>query len=185
MEQDLNNKIDVLLKTKSYTELSEQEQLWVNENLGGETAYQNLASAIQRASQEQKMSVKSSTKKALMQQMKASKEPFWSKIIHYKVPAYASALMLVLAVGLTFFLTSQKEVIVEKRIALSAKTIVDTVKIAQPNDTIFVEKIKEVPVYITEQKTISNPTQTPAKNNLSEKSLADQKELKNLLVRSE
>lgn len=188
MENELHTNIDLLLKTKTYTELSAQEQIWVNENLGGAMGYQNLASAVKMASQEQKMSVESSTKKALMQQMKASKESFLSKVFRYKIPAYASALMLILAVGLTFFLTSQKEIIVEKRIALPTKTIVDTVKIAQPNDTIFIEKIKEVPVYITEQKTTSHASQTPVKNtqnSLSEKSLAEQKELKNLLVRSE
>ena len=175
-------KLDELLSTKSYEALNSEEKLWVNEHLGGVRTYQKLAALIKSAAVEKEMSLSKSTKRDLVQKMKAQHQPLWLKALHYKTPAYVSFLIALLFLVVAVFSIPRREVIMEKPVLVKTDPIIDTVFVKTPADTVFIEKLVSVPVYVAQEATDVQSETTVDTTALQAKSLAEQEDFRTLLV---
>ncbi|MBT31757.1 MAG: hypothetical protein CMO01_19030 [Thalassobius sp.] len=175
--------IDQLLKTRDFNELNEFEKLLVEEHLGGERIYQKYRSLVLASSTEYEMPVSSSVKQSLMAKMTKQHQPVWVKAFNYRLPAYASAAIAVLLMTVIYLMLPTKEIVVEKTVEIPATPITDTVFVQGKTDTIFVERKVEVPVYITVNEPKSE--QEEVNSSFTGKTLADQQDIRSLLVGSE
>ena len=99
------------------------------------------------------------------------------------MPAYASAAIAVLLMTVIYLMLPTKEIVVEKTVEIPATPITDTVFVQGKTDTIFVERKVEVPVYITVNEPKSE--QEEVNSSFTGKTLADQQDIRSLLVGSE
>lgn len=179
MENREFNKLDELLRQKSYQELTSDELQFVEEQIGGEQAYNELKFLVVKAQQTGSKPISPRIKSDLLHRIKAKNQRssfFW---LSYKTPVYANVLLVVVAILFVWYLKPAKEVIVEKAVTVQLPPIIDTLLIQLPPDTIFIEKqIRvEVPVYITATE------EAPAEDSIIKGiSLGDQQALKELLV---
>ncbi len=181
MENRAFNKLDELLKQKSYEELSFEESQFVEEQVGGEQAYNDLRLLVAQSQQSMSMPVRHAVKRDLSHRFKIKyqKAPlYW---LSYKTPVYANVLLVVVAILLAWYLKPAEQVIAEKivTVQLPARVEIDTLFVRLPADTVFIEKrIRvEVPVYIT--ATEEPPADRPI---IKGSTLSDQQGLRELLV---
>ncbi len=183
MENKSFDKIDWLLREKSYEALNKEEKQLADEQLGGEKAYQDLRSLILLASSEPERKTAPQTKQALLALFKQKHRPAWLGIFAYKIPAYASAAIVILAVALAFLFTPEKERVVEKIVSIPTTPVIDTVIVAQ-HDTVYLEKVVEKTIYLTANPKEEKNT-APVPKIITSKPMAEQEELKSFLVESD
>ncbi|WP_424962805.1 hypothetical protein [Ekhidna sp.] len=172
-------KIESLLKSKSYDELSREERVIVERELSKET-YEELRVSIMGIRGE-KLKVSKDTKQSLLNEMKpkSSFSPF--ALLQVRVPAYA--LLIPLLFFFFILLREPNEVrIPEARIV--EVMLHDTIRIQQI-DTLVVERVIRVPqmIYITENTNVAETTS--AKKEVERTTLSDQTEILDLVIRGE
>lgn len=175
--------LDKLLMKKRYEDLSDEEKKWVHEHLMDEGSYRKLHSIIHSIASEPEMNVDPSVKRDLVSLMKSRNEPTWRKVVDFKLPLYQSIGLLVLLMIFYSFIMQPSTKIVEKTVYVPTDPIFDTIFVESSPDTVFVERVLEKTVYLTQQ---IEPEETPSGNiSVQSKSLAEEIELEDLLVRSE
>ena len=177
-------KMDELIRLKSFSDLTREEKEWVKDQMGGEEAYTRLRTLVLEVSSEKVPDVPGSLKKSLVMAMRmkhSRPRSVWYNILNYRIPAYAGFLALLLIMTLYAITLPPEEVIVEKTVEVPSEPVVDTVYIQSKPDTIFIEKIIEKPIYLTREVEKTEPGKSPA--TLSGKSLADQEDIRSLLSR--
>lgn len=179
------NQLDVLLRQKSYQQLTADELQFVIEQLGDEKSYDDLKELVMTARQSQSMLVKSSLKLDLVSQFKAKhlqSIPFiW---MGYKMPAYVNVLLVVVAIIAVWFLKPVEQVVTDRPVIVQLPGKLDTLVIQSPADTVFiVKRIRvEVPVYITKTAEATHEALTKV---IEGNSMRDQQGLRDLLVSGE
>ncbi|TRX59028.1 hypothetical protein FNH22_10890 [Fulvivirga sp. M361] len=181
MENKHSEKLDHLLTTKRYDELTAEEREWVEAELGGEEVFHPLSHIVKTAAREEKMAVSAHVRQSLVTRMKSKHKPLWVRVLNYKMPAYIGVLLLIMGIFVVFFAVPERQVIVQKTVTIAAEPVVDTVFIVQRADTVFLERIVEVPVYLSVHQENKKPQEKPVE--LSGQSLADHEEWTDLLVR--
>ena len=176
------NRLDELLQSKDFKDLDPDEKKWIEEELGGEEAYMKLRSIVNASASEPEMSVSGSVKQSLMTAMKRKNQPQWAKLINFQIPAYVGALILFISIVFVILAEPQTQV-VEKIVEVPSDPVIDTVFVQTKADTVFIDRIKEVPVYLTVEETPEQVTPEEPIPPLTSKSLADQEEIRKLIVR--
>ena len=174
------DKIDRLLKAGDFESLNEEDQYWVRDNLGSAEAFNELRETTMIARNEREMPVRSKVKKDLMRQFQEKHRPGWKLALQWKVPAYAVAIMLMIVSAAIVTFMPEKERLVETYNA--QEPIIDTVYIASQPDTVFIERTIERPVYV---KVVAEAEEAPVlevERKSRGKSLADQSDIKDILV---
>lgn len=173
-------KIEQLLNKGSFESLSEEDQYWVKENLGGAEAYDHLRESTIIARQEKAIPVSSGVKKDLMKQFKEKHQPGWKLVLQWKIPAYAALILLIAVSSSLITFLPEKERLVEKYVWQDP--VVDTVFVASEPDTVFIERTIERPVYVKVYETSEETPVVAVERKSKGKSLADQSEIKDILV---
>ncbi len=175
MKKDFE-RLDKLLRTRAYEQLTEEEQAWVLETVGVE-AYNELSKLVSGLASEKERPTSKRVKTQLIREFRSKhRVTAWYE---YRIPAYVN-MMLVVAVGLVvWFFAPPKEVIIERQ-ELVEVPIVETITIELPGDTVFIERPVrvEVPVYITQEI----PEEIVVQPSSKAKSLRESKALSELLV---
>ena len=169
-------KIESLLKTKAYNELSKEEQLLVDQELTKE-AYDELRSGMYLLKDE-KLPVSNDVKKSLMAEFKQIETKGFAAILSKKVPAYTVIAPIMILIAIFWFLPTKEVPVIQDR--LVEVTIRDTIQVVK-TDTLWREKIVKIPqlVYVAKGDEVeknSSPTVT-------NRSLGEQKELLDLVVK--
>jgi len=181
MENRAFDKLEELLRQKSYQQLTADELQFVSEQIGEEKSYNDLKEMVMTAQQSQSMPVGSSVKHDLVHQFKTKHQSTPFLLLSYKMPAYVNALLIAVAVIAVWYLKPTEQVIVDRPVTVQLPGKIDTLMIQSPADTIFIEKrIRvEVPIYIT--KTVEVP-QVALPQVIKGNSMSDQQGLRDLLV---
>lgn len=177
MKNEEFNKLDHLFKTKIYSELSEEERNWVDDVIG-KNAYEELSLMITDVSNEMTREVNPAIKSDLMKAMKRKNRSVLASMLSYRTPMYVNAVLVAVVFAFTWFITPEREVIVERPVTVTIP-VVDTVTIQLPPDTVLIEKQVrvEVPVYLTRTEI---PEQE--KKEVESKPFAEEQALQDLLV---
>lgn len=173
-------KIEQLLNKGNFNALTEEDQYWIKENFGGAEAFDHLRDSIMIARKEKLMPVRSDVKKDLMKQFQKKHQPRWKLALQWKMPAYAVAILLVLVTGSLLAFMPEKERLVEKYVLQDP--VIDTVYLVSKPDTIFIERTIEQPVYVKVFETTDETPVVAEERKLRGKSLAEQSEIKDILV---
>ena len=180
MEQNRTERLDDLLRSTNYEQLGEQDRAWIDEELG-EKAYKDLRLLIAGVSEEKVRSVSAETKFALMNEFRIRNRSVFAKVLSVKIPGYVAVILLLL-IGSLYFVIPPKERVLVERMEIPAQPVIDTVFMTSEPDTVFIETEKEVPVYITKYvEQVTDPDEAQDNQQVREKSLADQVELRSLL----
>ncbi|MEO9484537.1 MAG: hypothetical protein ABJG47_13860 [Ekhidna sp.] len=170
-------RIESLLKTKAYEELTASERILVDQELTQEI-YEELRVSITLLKGERLQTGKD-VKHSLMAEFKAKEAKSTFAFFRYKLPAYTHLVPLSLIVYLIFFLPSEERVVTQDRIV--EVMVRDTVTVTQV-DTLWVEKVLRVsvPVYVTQA---SQAEKTEEIQPVTNRSLSEQKEVMDLVIR--
>ena len=180
MENKEFERLETLLKSKSYEALTQEEQDWVETEIGGERAFKHLAQFMIELSAEPIQKPSPKTKKELVNAFRSKNQTTWSRVLSYRMPVIASAFVWILiAIGF-WFTIPKKEVIVEKQIPFETVKL-DTLYVELPQDTVIIEKTIriEVPVYLPA------PEKEPEIIVVKGDAMSEQKDLQRLLVSGE
>lgn len=180
MENKEFDKLDALLRQKEYADLSLEEKLFVEEQIGGECAYLDLFTLINQAKATNTRPISLSTKRSLTNRFKQKNRPDTTSWINLKLPVYANLPVAALLVVVIWVLLPAKEVEIDKIVTVQLPPKVDTLLVKLPSDTIYIEKKVrvEVPVYITKIEKKKSVEQSK----ISGSTLAEQQGLRELLV---
>ncbi len=178
--KDEFEKIEKILKRGPFDTLSEEDQYWVKENLGGAEAFDHLRESTIIAHREKDLPVSSGVKRDLMKQFKEKHQPRWKLVLQWKVPAYAVMILLMAVTGSLISFMPEKERVVEKYVRQDP--VIDTVYVASQPDTVFIERTVERPVYVKVYETTEETPVVAVERKSKGKSLADQSEIKDILV---
>jgi hypothetical protein len=172
-------KIDQLIQSVKYEDLSVQERQLMTENGIEKEVYIRLHSMHVALIHEQDLSISTNQKKELVRAFKRVHSKNIFGYLTREIPAYWQIGFSFIAFLIGYLLMPEKIVEREKLVQLPPKVIVDTLLVQSPPDTIIIEKyrLKEVPVYIT--KYIESESQ---ETNLTGSNIASQQKLKQLLV---
>lgn len=189
MEDKRTERLDILLRTKSYDDLNDDDKVIVSELLGTRKEYEKVSSTIRSISKEAYVPVDKEVKQALIDKMKSKNKPYAWGVLNYKVPAYLAIMAFLLFSMAIYMYSPEQQIYIERVVKIPSPTVIDTVLIMSQPDTVFIEKIVKVnvPVYLTSEKKepVIQTENSPIKQvNLRGKSLADQKELRSLLGQS-
>ncbi len=178
MENKVFKKLDNLLRTKAYADLTQEERSWIDESLGKEN-FEELSSMVASLSHEKTRTVNPIVKADLLKEMKRKNRGAFAGLLSYKTPLYVNVLTMLMLVFLVWVLLPSKEVIVEKPVTVKVP-VIDTITVQLPSDTVFIErKVRvEVPVYLTRTE---QPKETLEKE-IKGKSLTEDEALRELLV---
>ena len=180
MKNEEFDKLEVLLRQKYFADLSPDEKLFVEEQIGGERAYLDLFTMINQAKATKTRSVSSSTKRKLTSKFKQKHQSFADSWINFKLPVYVNLPVAVLIVVIIWVSLPAKVVQIDKIVTVQLPSKADTILVYSPSDTIYIEKkihIK-VPVYITKNEE-KQPKEQPK---ILGSTLAEQQGLTDLLV---
>ncbi|SNT31141.1 hypothetical protein SAMN05421640_3353 [Ekhidna lutea] len=174
-------KLDKLLRSTPFESLSNEDREWVEHEIS-EEEYKGMFRAIHQLRAEKEMQPSGRTKAQLISLIKGKQQSNRNSWIYTKTPLYANFIILLVVIPLIWVLLPQKEVIVEKPVAVNVP-VYDTVLVHLPPDTVLVEKTVrvEVPIYLTrnsEPKSVDSGV-------LKKESFAEQKALHDLLVSGE
>lgn len=174
------DKIEYLLQQGNFESLSAADRNWVEQNLGSAEAFDQLREATIIAHQERITPVRSTVKKDLLKQFKEKHQPGWELALQWKIPAYAVMLILMAVSSALIAFMPEKERLVEKYVLQDP--IVDTIWVASQPDTAFIERTIERPVYVQVYEGVKEEPVLVAERISKGKSLADQSEIKDILV---
>lgn len=175
--------MDKLIQQRSFDELSEAERKEVLSIFGDRESFEAFQQQVFSIKAERTMRTDRSTRRALIQQMKQKHQPVWQVLLTKKVPAYLLVPMIFLTF-LPFFLSDRAEQPIEKIVLVSSLPKVDTVVMVKKADTVFIDRVREVPVYITVEKKPEMEKELPVRR-LAGKSMAEQEPIRSLIVGSE
>lgn len=173
-------KVERLLQTGDFDTQSAEDQDWIENNLGSASAFDELRNATLIARNEKEVPVKTNVKKDLMNQFKEKYQPGWKLALQWKIPAYAAMLVLIAVTSAIVIFMPEKERLVEKYVFQDP--LIDTVYVASQPDTIFIERTIERPVYVKVYEESEEAPVLAAERKSRGKSLADQSEIKDILV---
>lgn len=182
-------KLEQLIQTKAFLELSDAEKEFVLEEFELEERYQAMRKLTpilnEMTLDQEEVKPRPSTLESLKQSLGAedSTNSVWNKLFAWRVPAYAAVLVVGISCAVTWWLTDQPVIeITEKPLVVNA----DTVYVTSKPDTIFKEKVVYRFVKMVEKT--KTPMQLPD-NLTSDKnavpvgvSMKDKEELEKLLV---
>ena len=174
------DKLDTLLRERSYQELTEKERAFVDNEIGGEKAFNELKSMAMQLSGEQQVAVNPSVKAELMRNFKHKHRSVFMTAAEYKTPFYLNIAASVLLAVVIYWLMPAKSVEVIKTVTEQLPPRIDTVTVQMPADTVFITETRtikvNVPVYVA-----SNETKEEKQVEISGSTLKDQKALLDLL----
>ncbi len=182
MEKELYSRLEIVLRSGEFQDLSETDKKLVQEELGGEKGFTDLRKLILQVKDEEVPKVKAVVKEDLMKSF-SEKNSKPSGILSYRTPMVANlAAMLVMGLVLWYFLPRQ---VVEKTVVqtIEGPSVVDTVFIESPPDTLYLEKrvfVKE-PVYIT--KVVEKERKQKEIRSLEGLPLEEQSDLRDLILK--
>ncbi len=178
MENKEFDRLDAILRTKTYADLSEEERSWVDETLGRKN-FEELSQMVSTLSDEKSRAVRPSVKADLLKEMKRKNRGALARWMSFRTPMYANVLAMLLLVILVWVALPAKVVIVEKPVTLRVP-VVDTITVQLPSDTVFIERQVrvEVPVYLTRTEQPKEVIQKEVKG----KALGEDEALRELLV---
>lgn len=171
-------KIESLLKSKAYDELTSSERSLVDEELTEET-YEEIRLSMNLLKGEQ-LKVGKDVKKELMKEFRQKEPGIIYSLTQFKLPAYTHVFSLALIIYLIFFIPKPTPVVQDRIVEVMVR---DTVEITQVKvDTFLIEKVIKVPtpVYVTQELEANEPQKV---NQVSNRTLSDQKEVMDLVVR--
>ena len=178
--------LEYLMQSKSFSELSELEQQFVLQETGSEEAYVALRKADQalRFSSPAELTPDPGVLISLQKQFrqKHKKENFLIYIMQFRMPAYATSLLILLGCFVTWLLTGLQ---VNHTTPLTVASS-DTVYVNTKSDTLFVDRV--VYRYVsTREKPEKKLTIIPKRSTLKPDSalsvtMQDKAELEKLLV---
>ncbi|MEO1053714.1 MAG: hypothetical protein AAFX87_23965 [Bacteroidota bacterium] len=157
MDKEAFKGLEYLIRNKTYDALEDAERAWVNDQIGGEAAYMRLYDLVRTAQSEREMPLKTSSKRRLMAQFKAKHKSTGVAFINYRIPAYAVIAPVILLLVIWFLIPAkqvliEKPVFVEREVYLPSPVQIDTVEIELPPDTVFLERVVKIPVYLSTAK---------------------------------
>ncbi|MEM7297115.1 MAG: hypothetical protein AAF391_02485 [Bacteroidota bacterium] len=172
-------KLESLLQSKAYSELTSEERSMVDQELTEET-YEELREGIYLLKGEQKK-MSNGVKQSLMAEFKQQRSPGFAGIFRKTVPAYSLIVPVVLFVLILVYQLTKEIPVIEDRIV--EVTVRDTVQLIQ-TDTLWRDRIVEVKVpqlvYVANEE-----IEDAIEAEVSNKALSDQKEVLDLVVRGE
>ncbi|MEQ8469901.1 MAG: hypothetical protein RIC35_01880 [Marinoscillum sp.] len=179
MEHDIDM-IDQLIRTTPYNKLSKEELEIVSAHIGSEQEYTGLRTLLLAASSTRTLEVSSRVRSDLTERMKAKNQHWMVSLWAYKTPAYLNLAVVLALVVLTWLLLPAREVVIQKPIVVELPGKTDTLVVVSPADTIYIDKIIEIKVPVFASFDSKKDPQPSTKGS----TLADQKELRELLARS-
>jgi hypothetical protein len=177
------DKIENLLHTKTFLELTSEEKTWIRQWIESEAEYENLRKSEARIKQHFIDANEFISKPNGLAELKANLRKQTRQSLNWwqvKVPAWSTLLVAgCFAFGAWWFTSSSVKPIVEQQIVSSI--VYDTVYVASKPDTVFVQHLvyKERPVLLT--KTV-NQVSTKSATNSNGINMKEKEELENLLV---
>lgn len=172
-------KIESLLQSKAYQELTSEERVIVDQELT-EEAYEELRQSMYLLKGEQRK-VSKHVKQSLMAELKGSAKPGFAAVFRKSVPAYSLILPVLLFVVLLVYRPTKEIPVIEDRIV--EVMVTDTVQVIQ-TDTLWRERIVEVKVpqlvYVAQEETTEQ-----VETEVGNRTLSDQKEVLDLVIRGE
>jgi hypothetical protein len=182
----MEDKLESLIQSKSWNELSEDEKQFVLEMLGSEVSFEAFRKTNIAISDSAKADIVPEPKVLLSLKRKFNnvrpQETLLDKIIFFKMPAYAVVAMLAVTI-LVMWLDKHSDSNVQ--VALKSPVQRDTVFLPSTPDTVFVTKV----IYRFKDHTTKTPMITVVKNtDRTENTSAvgvnmkEKEELDNLLV---
>ncbi|MEP3387702.1 MAG: hypothetical protein ABJO02_05920 [Reichenbachiella sp.] len=180
METTDLERLDHLIRSKAYDQLSESEEKWILEHLPNEIAYTKIRHIVLELSSEPVPKLARSSKADLMRQFKTKHASPTYNWLNYRIPAHLSFLVAIGLAFLIWWISPSREIIIEKPVTVQLPGRIDTLFIHSKPDTVFIDKVRriEVPIYITKKEEAS-----PEKD-IKGSSMAEQHELDDFLVRS-
>ncbi|WP_420317060.1 hypothetical protein [Ekhidna sp.] len=171
-------KIESLLKSKAYSELTKEEREIVGEELTQE-AYEEIRVGIYKL-QGERIKVNKRVKQSLMAEFSQGKTFDIANIFQRRIPAYSLILPFILLIAVFFYRPTKEVPVIQDRMV--EVMVHDTVRVVK-TDTLWREKIVQVQqlVYVTKTdvETTSDKLEVP------NRSLEDQKEVLDLVIRGE
>jgi hypothetical protein len=134
-------RIEDLLESRSFHELTIEEREFVLRELGSEEVYASLRKISEAlVAEKADLSPDPLILAKLHQQLKRTRQEqsLLREIITYKVPAYAVAPLILLMVTV-MYLSFDRQPLIEKEPVYVSK--VDTVYVASPRDTVVIERV--------------------------------------------
>jgi hypothetical protein len=182
----MEDKLENLIQSKRWSELSEDEKQFVLETLGSEASFEAFRKTNMNISDLAKAEIAPDPKILSALKGKFSdthqQEPLFNKIIFFKMPAYAVVTMLAVTI-LIMWLGKQADPNVQ--VALKSSVQRDTVFLPSTPDTVFVTKV----IYRYKDHTAKTPMITVVKNTDRTETtrgvgvnMKEKEELDNLLV---
>lgn len=173
-------KIEALLQSGDFRTLGTEDQHWIKENFGGADAFDHLRQTVLMAQKEKTKPVRAHVKSDLMKQFKSKHQPAWKLLLQWKIPMHLAFLMMFVFSAILMVMLPVQERVVEKYV--QQDPIIDTVFIASEPDTVFIERTIERPVYVKMYQEVEEEPVLVAERRTKGKSLADQSEIKDILV---
>jgi hypothetical protein len=183
IRMDELDKIEHLLHTKNFVELTAEEKFWIRQWIDSEAEYENLRKSEARIKQHFIDANEFISKPNGLEELKANLRKQTSQSLNWwqvKVPAWSTLLVAgCFAFGAWWFTSSSVKPIVDQQIVSSV--VYDTVYVASKPDTVYVQHVvyKERPVLLT--KTV-NQVSTKSATNSNGINMKEKEELENLLV---
>lgn len=186
MEKDIQNRIDALLRTKFFSELSDDEKKLILENFESKESYDEFRKVIVEMNASASKVPEPGIKKDLMQRMKSKNKSSLISVFEFKTPLYANLTALSLVIVLFLVFRPIEEVIVQKTKTVEVASIPDTVYLEMEPDTVIQEKLikVEVPVYLTTSETVEEKEAFPIEDDIemNGSNLADHQVLRGLIA---
>lgn len=183
---EAEEKLEHLIQTKNWGELTADEKHVVIEILGSEEAYQNLRNIDNSLIQERKSEVlpQGHVLRSLKKEFGARhpRTSILDQFLGYRMPAYAAAIITAIVVVGAFYAGKQS---IDQPIAQASFTPRDTVYLSTVPDTVYLTKVVYRNVYRTQQQAVTSIVKNESRSaehvtvgvNMKEK-----EELDNLLV---
>ena len=183
IQMDELDRIENLLQTKTFIELTSEEKIWVGQWIASELEYENLRKSETKIKQYFLKSENAVPKPEGLNELKARLNLKQSRSLNWwqaKLPAW-STLLVAICFGVGgWWLTSSSDKVITQPQQLTS-VVYDTVYVATKPDTVFVQQVvyKERPVILTKsvQKAATKIVVPSNGINMKEK-----EELENLLV---
>lgn len=182
IKMDELDRIENLLQTKTFIELTSEEKIWVSQWIGSELEYENLRKSETKIKQYFLKSESVAPNPDGLNQLKARLTLKQAQSLNWwqaKVPAWSTLLVAgCFGVGAWWLTSSSDKVITQQQLT---SVVYDTVYVTTKPDTIFIQQVvyRERPVLLTKSiKQLESKNSVPSSGiNMKEK-----EELENLLV---
>lgn len=178
MKTEKFDALDRLLLTKAFRDLTGKEKADCKDAGIDEHAYQAMRTLILEAGNMRERPVQATVRKDLTGRFRAKNQTWTNVVLSAKIPAYLNVAALAVLAIVLWYLLPAKEIIIEKPTIVELPGRTDTLFLATSPDTVFIEKLVKVEIPVV---TVNPPESTPEKS-LKGSTLADQKELRKLLV---